>query len=620
MTATPPAASGPPGDLDQLRTARDHHQARRLGAAAAAYRDILTRAPECLPALHGLGLVTIDLGAPVDALPVLTRCVALEPENPDYRSALALALMKLGRFEPAAVALLPVLNADPPRADVRLLLARALGKLGRWEDVFRVATESSKLFPEQPGFWLAAGRAARHLGRTSAAEAHFRRAAELTPDDPEALNNWGVALRTAGQMEEAARAYRRALTAAPDHAVVHNNLGNLLDVLGDTTAAEVHLARAVTLRPEWLDARYNLGAHLTRQHRCEEALSHLRSVVESAPDRTDALINLGVALVGLRRYGEAEACYRRALSLAPDNAEAHYDLAWLLLITGRWKEGWEEFEWRWRMPAFSAGAEAVAAPRWDGSRITGTLLLQAEQGFGDTIQFVRFAAIAASRCDRLLLSVPKPLVRLLAQSCRAGLLSAETFAEGTPLPEIAATLPLMSLPRILSITPANVPADVPYLTATPAEPRGTRRRIGLVWAGSPDNRIDAVRSMPARLLAPVVTTIDADFVSLQTGPAAAQMADLPGKIAALGAVRDFADTAAVIAGLDLVIGVDTAVMHLAGALGTQAWLLLPFAPDYRWLAEGATTCWYPTMRLFRQVKPGDWQGCIAAVLAELTKC
>ncbi len=601
------------------------HRAGRLTEAGEAYRGLATANPNFLPAIHGLALVTSDLGYPARAIPLIARCVAAEPDNLAYRCAFGLIALALGKPDAAATALLPAANASPMHAEPRLLLSRAMGALGRWEEAHRIMVETTVVFADSAELWAWQGRCAQTRGDLEAAQTAWMQAAKLAPHDPELMNNLGVLLRSCGRIDEAVTAYRTALAHAPESAVIHSNLGNLLDLLGDENAAEIHLRRAVALDPTFIDGHYNLGAHMVRIHQPEAAIPHLRRVVTAHPHRWDALTNLGVALVACGELADAEACYRAALAVKPGNPEAHYDLAWLLLLSGRWTEGWTEYEWRWDMPSFSSGRRDFASPLWDGNPIKGTLLMHAEQGMGDGIQFVRYAKLAAERCGRLVIEAPAPLAKLFAAAVAAGLLPGAVVTDGTQVSDVAAHIPFMSLPRVFATTPETIPAFPRYLVAPKPTAALTlparRRRIGLVWAGSPDNRIDQERSMPAAMLAPLCDATDADFVSLQVGPGAAQAADLPAEriaFACHGMVRDFADTAAVVDQLDLVIGVDTAVIHLAGALGKPVWLLLPTAPDYRWLADGATTGWYPSIRLFRQPNRGDWPSAVAAAAKVLT--
>jgi len=598
------------------------HAAGSLDAAHELYKVVLTNAPRETQALHGLALIAIDRGLPEKAVPLLVTCLQITPNDPIYRTSLGLALLKAGHTADAAAHLLEATNRAPHLPEPRLHLARALSRLGRQAQALEILTETAAHFPSRADLWIAKGQEERLQNQPKAAEISFRRALELLPEDANALNDLGVVIRAQGRTREAVGVYREALSRAPRNPLTHGNLGNALTALGELQTAEDHLREAVALAPGSVDHRCNLAIFLTAQDRAEEAAFLFRDVLMRAPGHADAWTNFGIAQLDMGDVVAAETSIRRAIALQPRNAEAHYNLAWVLLLTGQWREGWAEYEWRWRMPHFSSKRRSFDVPRWTGVPLEGTLLLHAEQGIGDAIQFARYAVQARPRCGCLVLECPKPLVRLFETLPGVD----AVIAAGAPLPPIHAHAPLMSLPHIFGTVLETTPAPIPYLSPPIARtalrlPNHGRKRIGLVWAGSPDNKIDRRRSIPARLFAPLIEETAADFVSLQVGPKAVEINELPCERLVLscnGIVNDFADSAAVIAQLDLVIGVDTAVVHLAGALNVPTWALIPFMPDYRWLLERDDTPWYPRMRLFRQVKAGDWDELMWRLRAALT--
>lgn len=599
------------------------HAAGEVEEARALYKSVLARAPRETGALHGLALIAVDGGVPEQALPFLVTCLQIEPGNALYRTSLGLALAKLGRVHEAAAQFLEAANRAPHVAEPRIHLARALSRLNRRAEALKVLTEATQIFSAHADVWVAKGQEERGQGKPADAEVSLRRALALRPGDGYVLNDLGVVVRAQGRTAEAAALYRAALAAAPRDPLTHGNLGNALTELKRLDEAEHHLREAVALAPGSVEHRCNLAIFLTAQDRPHEAIVLFRDVLMRAPAHVDAWTNLGVAQLDAGEVADAEATLRRAVALAPQNAEAHYNLAWVLLLTGQWPEGWREYEWRWRMTHFSSKRRMFTAPHWDGTAIAGTLLLHAEQGFGDAIQCARYTALAKARCGRLILECPPPLVRLFQTLPDVD----EVIPAGAPLPAFDAHAPLMSLPRLCGTTIDTVPAGVPYLSAPAAIPAALelpstgRRRIGLVWAGSPDNKIDRRRTIPAALFAPLMDETLADFVSLQVGPRAEEAAGLPQDrlvLACDGVTRDFAETAAVIAQLDLVIGVDTAVIHLAGALNIPTWVLIPKMPDYRWLLEREDTPWYPAMRLFRQAESGNWEDPMWRIRTALT--
>lgn len=598
------------------------HGAGALDQARGMYIAILERAPQEVQALHGLAVIAIDQGVADKALPFLTACLRAAPENAIYRTSLGLALLKLGRVSEAAAQFLDAANRKPPRPEPRVHLARTLAKMNRRADALRILVETAEIFPDRADVWIAKGQEERAQDKPKEAEISLLRARALSPQDAHVLNDLGVVVRAQGRTGEAAEIYREALKIAPANALTHGNLGNALTELKDFDAAERHLREAVALAPGSAEHRSNLAIFLTAQDRPEEAVLLFRDVITRAPDHADAWTNMGVAQLDMGEVADAEMTLRKAIALSPQNAEAHYNLAWVLLLSGKWREGWRAYEWRWRMRNFSSKRRSFAAPQWTAGP-AGTLLLHAEQGLGDAIQFARYVRQAKARCVKLLLECPKPLVRLFRSLADVD----EVIAQGWQLPPFDAHAPLMSLPHIFGTTPDTVPNAVPYLSPPAETPPGLvlrdtgRRRIGLVWAGSSVNKIDRRRSIPARLFAPLVEETTADFVSLQVGDRADEAAELPASRIVLtcdGKVADFADTAAVIGQLDLVIGVDTAAIHLAGAMNVPVWVLLPRMPDYRWMLGRQDSPWYPSMRLFRQEETGNWDEVLGRVRAALT--
>ena len=384
------------------------------------------------------------------------------------------------------------------------------------------------------------------------------------------------------------------------------------------------------LDPDAPDAYRNLGAVLTHLRRAAEAEPMLRLAARLAPDAPEAHFNLGAALHDLRRLREADAAYRESLRLRPDFADAHNNRAYSLLLAGRYAEGWREYEWRWKTKHMAGGVRGFAAPLWMGEPLEGrTLLLHAEQGLGDTLQFCRYAPLIAG-AGKLIIEVQPPLKRLMASLPGA----IEVVARGEPLPAFDLHCPLMSLPLALDETHGAIPAAIPYLGADPdAAARWRQRlagfatpRVGLVWAGNshlgfPEfAAVDARRSVTLAAMAPLAEVPGVSFVSLQKGAPSAQAADPPDGMV-LGdftaELNDFADTAALIDGLDLVISVDTSVAHLAGAMGKPVWVLNRYDTCWRWLLNRNNSPWYPTLRLFRQPSPADWDSVMRNVAKAL---
>jgi hypothetical protein len=381
---------------------------------------------------------------------------------------------------------------------------------------------------------------------------------------------------------------------------------------GDLAAARVHFEAALHLDPGSTVARYNLGVVYRDLELSEDAWIHFLEVIARDGRAAGAFNNLAILEERLGYYRAAEAHYRRAISLNYEFPDAHFNLGMLLLRLGRFPEGFRECEWRWQTSRFTPFR--VPHPLWDGRPFAGTLLVHSEQGAGDAIQFARYLPIAAGLCDRLLFFCPENLFSIFG-----GLPGvAELRGPGSvQVSEFQSYVPLMSLPMALGTTFETIPCRIPYLTPEPRSielgplPVGNPRlKVGLAWGGSPTQQNDRHRSCRLSDLAPLFERKDVAYYSLQVGPQAAELGEpgcWTGRLVDLGGrLRDYADTAAVLQQLDLLIAVDTSVLHLAGALGRPAWGLISARSDWRWLLDRDDSPWYPTLRLFRQNRLDDW--------------
>jgi len=545
--------------------ALQHHQAGRLAEAEALYRQILAQQPQHADALHGLGLIACATGQHAGAFRLISSAISHAPNHAAYHSNLAVACS--------------------------------------------------------------------HLGRTEDAVACYRRAIALQPDLAEAHTGLGAALSALGRLDEAIAMSTRAVTLRPDSAEAHNNLGKALGEKGRRTEALACFGRALELDPDNAEANNNLGGLLVAEGRWDDAIACLQRALAVQPGHADAYSNLGGAFVGKGEFERALACCRKAVACRPDSAGAHFFLAGVLLLLGHHEEGWREYEWRWQYSGFGGVRRNFPAPKWDGSRITGrTILLHAEQGFGDILQFLRYLPLVRGRADAasVIFECPPELTRLLTHDAGWDVqIVPMRGTDGKPLPHFDFHLPLLSLPWALGQSEPQNPAlpPGPYLHAEPSLRTLWRNRlhsaaglrVGLAWAGRPTHLHDRRRSIPLETFLPLLRVAGVSFHSLQLAPDPAQLQTLAGAgVSDLTAhISDFADTAALVAELDLVITVDTAVAHLAGALGRPVWTLLPTVPDWRWGLEKGDTPWYPTMRLFRQEKDGDWDSVIRRVAQEL---
>ena len=457
-------------------------------------------------------------------------------------------------------------------------------------------------------------------GQYEQAIACYQQALNLEPNYIDACKNLGVVFTQQGQYGQAIDCYLQALELEPNCAGSYNNLGAVFMKQGQYGQAIDCYLQALNLNPNYIDAYNNLGTVFTEQGQYRQAITCYQQALNLDPNYIDAYNNLGTVFTEQGQYEQAIACYIQALGLNPGDALAHFNLAFILLLAGDFEHGFAEYEWRWQCPQHleSYPSRKLSQPLWDGSDLDGrTLLLHSEQGFGDTIQFIRYAPLIAQRGGRVVAECQEPLIRLLKTV--AGI--EQLVVRGNALPEFHVHAPLMSLPRILGTTLENIPAQVPYLIAPKSSIKlkaasASQLKVGIVWAGSSTNQRDRTRSCFLSHFFKLLNTPSVAFYSLQKGPRAAELAQLASELPIQDLsshLSDFADTAAAVAQLDLVITVDTSVAHLAGAMNKPAWALLSFSPDWRWMLGREDSPWYPSMRLFRQEFPGDWAGLLQQV-------
>jgi len=519
-----------------------------------------------------------------------------------------------------------ILAAQPDHADaLHLLGVLALGG-GHYDVAEDLIGQAIAVAPRNPIYRSNLGNALRQRGQLDEAIASYQQALALKPDYAEALTNLGVAWKEKGRLDDAIGCYQRALALRPSYPDAHNNLGNALTDRGRLDEAVDCFQQALTLQPENAGTYYNMATARLKQGRLEEALACYQRALTLRPAFADAWYNQGNTLQKLGRRQEAIACYQRAVALRPDFAEAHYNMALEWLVLGQYREAWPHYEWRWRCKDFHSPAREFPRPQWDGGPLAGrTVHLHAEQGLGDSIHFIRYVALVAQKGGRINLECQPQLKRLFQRIPNV----CQVVTTGELLPEFDVHCPLQTLPLLLGTTLESIPREIPYLYAEAAASadwaqrlRGAacRLKVGLVWGGNTRNINDHNRSIPLAALGPLAQVPGVVFVSLQTGDPAEQAKNPPAGMPLLDwtqELQDFADTAALIANLDLVIAVDTAVAHLAGAMGKPVWVLLPVAPDWRWLLAREDSVWYPTMRLFRQAKAGEWGDVVARMGAAL---
>jgi predicted O-linked N-acetylglucosamine transferase (SPINDLY family) len=583
----------PGADPDPETSYRDglrHLQAGRPKEAVASFEAVLARRPDHFHASHMLGVAALHEGQPEEALRHLDKALGIDAGEAGTYYNRGMVLQALKRPEEA--------------------LASFDQALALEADFFEA--------------WNNRGLALRDLRRPEEALESYRRALEIRPDAVHALNNLGNIQCDLGRYDEALLCFDRAGQLQPGHAQTHFNKGVALAGLKRVDEAAASYRRALECNPDYVEALNNLGNIYGQQRDYERAIACYERAIEIGPVHAEFHLSLGNLLHDLGRVDEALAHYLSAQGLDDSNAEAHWNEGLCRLMLGDLRDGFRKFEWRWKKPEYAAARTSFTTPPWLGyDDIAGkTILLWGEQGLGDMLQFCRYAPMVAARGGRVWLGVQPVLQRLLAR-----LPGVERVpGPGEMLKGYDYHSPLMSLPLVFGTTLETIPAQVPYLSADAAKVAEWRerlgpargRRIGLAWSGNPEHKNDRNRSIPLETLAPLLK-VEAEFIGVQKEVRPSDQAALEAHgIKHYGEeLQDFEDTAALLMNMDLVITVDTAIAHLAGALGRPVWILLPYAPDWRWLLGREDSPWYPTARLLRQPALGDWAVPVQRIIAEL---
>jgi tetratricopeptide (TPR) repeat protein len=624
--AAPQKKSAAQADIAALlRRAAAHHRRGELDQAEALYREVLAARPDHFDALHLCGVLMQQRGRSTQALDLIAAALAANAISAPAHCNYGLVLAALGRGEEALASYDRAIALKPDYAEAWYNRGNALVASERLHEALASFEQAINHRPTYPAALTHRAQLLHRLGRPHDALNSFDRAFALTPPSADALIARGNVHYAMKSYSAALADYDRTLSLRPDAAPIHNNRGNALRELGRHQDALASFDRAIALNPSYVEAHNNRGNAQLEMNRPVQALADYDRALALKPDHVETLVNRGSALRHLGRVEDSLACLDRAIALAPDLAEAHWNRALTCLEAGDFIAGWRGYEWRWRREAGEMPARDFGQPQWRGEDLAGkTILLHAEQGFGDTLQFIRYLPMVAARGAQIVLEVPDQLRPLVRKHDAV----VATVSRGESLPAFDLHCPLLSLPLAFGTTLASIPASVPYLTAPPArvETWHTRLaglsgpRIGLVWSGKPTHRNDHNRSIPLKVLKPLLSQSGCQFVSLQKEYRERDRADLkelPNLIRLDDALVDFADTAAVVAALDLVIAVDTAVAHLAGAMGKPVWILLPAIGDWRWLVERRDSPWYPTARLFRQPGFGDWAGVVGRLEQDL---
>jgi tetratricopeptide (TPR) repeat protein len=578
--------------------------------------------------LHRLALAACQAGRLEEGIAYARQALAVDAGRSRTHLLLGMALAQSGTLHEGltsldrAIALAPDLaDAHGNRADVLVELRRPLEAIESYDRALTLAPQS---FPN----WCNRAAVLLDLGRHKEALASYDRALAIEPQHVDVLAARGLALNALERCEEAVESLDRALALAPDHHLARRTRGVALLKLERLAQALVDFQRVLAERPDDEDALYNVAFTLVANEQDGEAVAVYDKLLAINPRHVEALLGKGAAMQNLTRFAEAVAVYDQVLAFDPQRADAHYSTATALLSMGNLQRGLAEYEWRRsKVPGSASVVQPFREPIWLGEAPLRdkTLLIHAEQGMGDVLYAVRYVSCLGRQGARVVLQVHAALKPLLAGLKGAALV----VARGEPLPAFDCQCPVMSLPYAMKTEPATIPAEVPYIHA-PADrvsqwrarlPETTASRVGIVWCGNPAFREDRRRSLKLVQIEPILAAADVFFVSLNPGIGDREQAAIAGRSNVLhlgNELRDFADTAAVVAQLDLVITSDTSVAHLVGAMGRPVWIMLGFAPDWRFAHDREQSSWYPTARLFRQSAPGDWAGVIEQVRLALS--
>ncbi len=604
----------------------------RLDEAVASLKKCLHMQPHYFDAHNILGTAYLQQRKLEDAARSYREAVRLRPGFAEAHNNLGIVLKEQGKLDEASACCREALRHQPSFAEAHTNLGNILKDQGKLDEASVCYRTALRHKPDYGEAHINMGNVLKDQGKPEEALTCYREGLLFTPNSAEAHCNLGLVLRDLGNLAEATAAFEQAIRLKPSFAGACIHLGRVLREQGKLAEAINAFEQALRLKPDLADVHGTMGSVFHQQGKLDDAVAAYEQAIRLRPNLADSYNNLGNCLHDQFKYDEAITTYEHALKLQPDHADAHFNLGMTLLAQGAFEKGWTEYEWRRQIKKYRGSMRQFAQPLWDGRDLEGkTILLHAEQGIGDVVQFVRYAPLLKKRGGIVVFECPVHLTRLLA-----GLAGVDQIIPaGTPLPDFDVHLPLLSAPALFGTTLSTIPAEIPYLTAEPdlverwaheleksdgGLPR--RLRIGITWQGNPKHGGDRQRSFPLACFEPLGRIDGVRLFSLQKGPGSEQLAQLAGRFSVidLGPRLDsFADTAAVMKNLDLIVTADTSPAHVAGALGVPVWVGLPLVPDWRWLLSREDSPWYPTMRLFRQTQAGDWHGVFERMVGVCTR-
>ncbi len=612
---------------ESLAVALEHHQAGRLPEAEGIYRQILEVEPNYPDAWHLLGVVAHQAGQHERAAEHIHYAIRLKDTDAAYYNNLGEVYRARQMIPEAIDCYQRAIELSPNVADSYNNLGLALREQGQRATAITCYLQALQRKPDFVEAYGNLGLALQEEGQLAESIACYRRAAELKPDFALAQNNLGALLALQGEYAEAIVYFKQSLQTMPDYPDAHHNIGAALLDMGQAAEAVPWIEKALQLQPDYPEAHNSLGNARQRFGQMAEAAICYQKALQLKPDYPEAHNNLGLSLQNQGHVSEAIHGYERALYLRPDFVDAHVNRSFAWLLTRNFEHGWLEYEWRWLLK--NVRRRSFCQPQWDGQAAPEkTVLLHAEQGLGDTIQFIRYVPLVKQLVGRVIVECQERLVPLLANCSGVD----QWITTGQNLPDFDLHAPLLSLPRLFRTSLADIPADVPYVAASPELIEQWRVRlsgiegikVGISWQGNPTYRFDHCRSIPLAQYGPLAELPGIRLISLQKSDGTEQLDEIRERFHVEDISRDldeqagpFMDTAAVMMNLDLVITSDSAIAHLAGALGVPVWVALPMMPDWRWLLDRDDSPWYPTMRLFRQKTLGEWEDVFESIASEL---
>jgi Flp pilus assembly protein TadD len=611
-------------DLGIVLARRGRHQ-----DAIAAYRAVIRLRPEYADAHNNLGNALRNTGKLDEAIDCFQTALRLRPNYPEAHNNHAIVLRLKGKHDDAIAAYHRALMLRPTYAEAHNNLGFALACRGKLDAAVECYRQAVRLRPNYYESYFNLGNALSDQGRLKEAEDAYRRALAINANDARVHKNLGIALARQDRFDDAVAAYRTAIKVNPSFPEVHNDLGITLARQNKYDDAIASYREALRLRPAYAEVHNNLGNALRNAGRFDDSIGCYKKAIELKPDYADAHNNLGIAYAEAGRFDEAVASYSECIRLRPQHVDAHMNRALTWLRKGDYAQGWAEYEWRWKKRALTN--RPLTQPQWNGFPLKGRrIVLFTEQGFGDTIQFVRYCELLKAQGATVILECPERLVPLLSRYRGIDHL----VAQGKPLPEHDVYAPLLTVPGFMGTAPDSIPAPTSYLEADPELAERWHRelagvegfKVGINWQGNPQYAGDRHRSIPLRHYEPLARIPGVRLISIQKNHGTDQLKEHGERfgILDLGPKLDeqtgpFLDTAAVLKNLDLFITSDTAVAHLAGALGVPTWMATSTAADWRWMTGREDVPWYPSMRLFRQAEFLVWGPVFARIANELRR-